>query len=162
MRLGFSPWVRKIPWRRAWQPTPVFLPGEFHEQRNLVGYSPRGSKDSDMTEATQHTRTADRGEHSSEKPLWFGVAYIGGLRRSRLQVPIISFLSFLLHFFFPFPSFLSFLSFFLSFSSSAIMWMQLEKSVLKSSQGCFNMGYHYTQFKATSKSIQQTCCLKKI
>ena len=46
----FEPWVRKIPWRRAWQPTPVFLPGEFHEQRSLVGYSPWGRKESDMTE----------------------------------------------------------------------------------------------------------------
>ena len=34
-RLGFNPWVRKIPWRRAWQPTPVFLPGESHGQRSL-------------------------------------------------------------------------------------------------------------------------------
>jgi len=39
-RPGFSPWVGKIPWRRAWQPTPVFLPGESHGQRSLVGYSP--------------------------------------------------------------------------------------------------------------------------
>ena len=38
-RCGFNPWVRKIPWRRAWQPTPVLLPGEFHGQRSLVGYS---------------------------------------------------------------------------------------------------------------------------
>ena len=38
-RYGFDPWVRKIPWRRKWQPTPVFLLGEFHGQRNLVGYS---------------------------------------------------------------------------------------------------------------------------
>ena len=37
---GFHPWVRKIPWRRAWQPTPVFLPGESHGQRSLVGCSP--------------------------------------------------------------------------------------------------------------------------
>ena len=36
----FDPWVGKIPWRRAWQPTPVFLPGESHGQRGLVGYSP--------------------------------------------------------------------------------------------------------------------------
>ena len=43
-------WVRKIPWRRKWQPTPVFLPGEFHGQRNLVGYSPWGHKDSDIAE----------------------------------------------------------------------------------------------------------------
>ena len=41
-RLGFNPWVRKIPWRREWLPTPVFLPGEFHGQRTLVGYSPWG------------------------------------------------------------------------------------------------------------------------
>ena len=39
-RRGFNPWVGKIPWRRKWQPTPVFLPGEFHGQRSLVGYSP--------------------------------------------------------------------------------------------------------------------------
>ena len=34
----FDPWVRKIPWRMEWLPTPLFLPGEFHEQRSLVGY----------------------------------------------------------------------------------------------------------------------------
>ena len=38
-RLGFDPWVGKIPWRREWQPTPIFLPGKFHGQRSLVGYS---------------------------------------------------------------------------------------------------------------------------
>ena len=47
--LGFNPWVGKIPWRRKWQPTPVFLPGESHGWRSLVGYSPRGRKESDMT-----------------------------------------------------------------------------------------------------------------
>ena len=47
---GFDPWVRKIPWRREWQPTPVVLPGESHGQRNLVGYSPWGHKESDTTE----------------------------------------------------------------------------------------------------------------
>ena len=46
----FDPWVGKIPWRRKWQPTPVFLPGESHGERSLVGYSPRGHKDLDMTE----------------------------------------------------------------------------------------------------------------
>ena len=49
-RCGFYPWVEKIPWRRKWQPNPVFLPGEFHRQRSLAGYSPRGRKESDMTE----------------------------------------------------------------------------------------------------------------
>ena len=42
--LGFDPWVRKIPWRRKWQPTPVFLPGKSHRQRSLVGYSLSGCK----------------------------------------------------------------------------------------------------------------------
>ena len=40
-RLGFNPWVGKVPWRRAWQPTPVCLPGESHGQRSLVGYTHR-------------------------------------------------------------------------------------------------------------------------
>jgi len=39
-RCGFYPWVRKIPWRRAWQPTPVSLPRKSHGQRSLAGYSP--------------------------------------------------------------------------------------------------------------------------
>ena len=47
---GFDPWVRKIPWRRAWQPTPVFLPEESHGQRSLAGYSPWGHKELDATE----------------------------------------------------------------------------------------------------------------
>ena len=47
---GFDPWVGKIPWRREWQPTPVFLPGEFHGQRSLAGHSPWGCQESDTTE----------------------------------------------------------------------------------------------------------------
>ena len=49
-KLGFDPWVWKIPWRRKWQPTPVFLLGKFHGQRSLRGYSPWGYKESDMPE----------------------------------------------------------------------------------------------------------------
>ena len=45
----FDPWVRKIPWRRERLPTPIFLPGEFHGQRSLAGYSPWGHKELDMT-----------------------------------------------------------------------------------------------------------------
>ena len=41
---GFNPWVRKIPWKRKWQPSPVFLPGKSHGQMSLVGYSPSGRK----------------------------------------------------------------------------------------------------------------------
>ena len=52
MRLGFDPWVRKIPWRRAWQPTLVFLPGESRGPRSLAGHSPWGRKESDTTEVT--------------------------------------------------------------------------------------------------------------
>ena len=44
---SISPWGRKIPWRRKWQPTPVFLPGKFHGQRSLAGCSPWGSKEWD-------------------------------------------------------------------------------------------------------------------
>ena len=46
----FDSWVRKIPWRRKWQPIAVFLPGKSHGQRSVVGYRPWGSKESDMTE----------------------------------------------------------------------------------------------------------------
>ena len=49
-RWGFDPWARKIPWRRAWQPTPVFSSGKSHGQRSLVGYSPGVRKESDTTE----------------------------------------------------------------------------------------------------------------
>ena len=48
-------WVGKIPWRKKWQPTPVFLPGKSRGQRSLVGYSPRGHKELDTTEYT-HTQ----------------------------------------------------------------------------------------------------------
>ena len=49
-RRGFDPWVGKIFWRTKWQPTPVFLPGESHGQRSLVGYSPWHHRELDMTE----------------------------------------------------------------------------------------------------------------
>ena len=48
----FDPWVRKIPWRREWLPTPAFLPGESHGQRSLAGYSSWGCKESDTTKHT--------------------------------------------------------------------------------------------------------------
>ena len=46
----FNPYVGKVPWRRKQQPTPVFLPGEFHGERSLAGYSPQGHRELDMTE----------------------------------------------------------------------------------------------------------------
>ena len=51
-RHRFSLWVGEIPWRRAWLPTPVFLPEKSHGQRSLAGYSPYGRRESDVTEAT--------------------------------------------------------------------------------------------------------------
>ena len=49
-RPRFNPQVGKIPWRRKWKPTPVFLPEKFHGQRSLAGYSPWSHKESDTTE----------------------------------------------------------------------------------------------------------------
>ena len=61
---GDARYTGSIPWRRKWQPTPIFLPGRFHGQRSLVGYSPGGHKESDMTDhgcmhvsAYTHTHT---------------------------------------------------------------------------------------------------------
>ena len=51
-----NPWVGKIPWGSKWQPTPLFLPGESHAQRSLVGYSLQGHKESDTTEQLHFTR----------------------------------------------------------------------------------------------------------
>ena len=56
-RYRFDPWVRKIPWRRKWQPTPVFLPGKPHGQRSLAGYSSWGHKESNMIETKQQQQT---------------------------------------------------------------------------------------------------------
>ena len=56
-RLRFDPWVRNIPCSKKWHPTPVFLPGKFHGQRNLAGHSPWGCKEFDTIEATWHTCT---------------------------------------------------------------------------------------------------------
>ena len=55
----FDSWVGKIPWRRKWQPTPVFLSGKPHGQRSLVGYSPWGHKESDTTEQLSNSNNLD-------------------------------------------------------------------------------------------------------
>ena len=56
----FHSWVGMIPWRGKWQPTPVFLPGKFHREISLLGYSPWGHKELDTTVRTHtctHTHT---------------------------------------------------------------------------------------------------------
>ena len=54
---GSIPRLGRFPWKRAWQPTPVFLPGEPHGQRSRVGYSPWGCKKLNRTEGTEHACT---------------------------------------------------------------------------------------------------------
>ena len=56
-RHGIDPWVRRVPWRRKWQPTSVFLLEKSHGQRRRAGYSPWGHKESDTTERLTHTHT---------------------------------------------------------------------------------------------------------
>ena len=58
---GLIPGLGRFPWRRAWQSTPVFLPGEYQGERSLVGYSPWSQKESDMTEVIACTRWEIRG-----------------------------------------------------------------------------------------------------
>ena len=60
-RLRFDPWVRKLPRRRKWQSTLVFLPGKSHRQRSLAGYSPWGHKESDMTKRLSTTTPTSAG-----------------------------------------------------------------------------------------------------
>ena len=76
--VGLIPASGRSPWRRAWQPTPAFLPGESHGQRSLNGYSLWGHKEPNTTEVTKHSHTQadDRGRH-----MWEGCR-----ERWRLQV----------------------------------------------------------------------------
>ena len=69
-RHGFNPQVRKVPWRRKWQLTPVFLPGKPHGQRSLVGYSLWGRKQSDTIE--QLSTHVLKGHIASLKMYWHG------------------------------------------------------------------------------------------
>ena len=62
-------WVRKIPWRRTWEPTPVFLLGKSHVQRSLRGYSPWGCKRVGHDLTTEHTRTLYNSYHSGKAVL---------------------------------------------------------------------------------------------
>ena len=67
-RCRFDPWVGKISWRGKWQPTPVFLPGESHRLRSLVGYSPPAHTELDTAEVTWHTHThTENAEREEEK-----------------------------------------------------------------------------------------------
>ena len=65
-RCGFNPCVRKIPWRRACQPTPVFLPGKFHDLRSLAGYSPWGRKEWTRLKRLSTRRSAELGRRDKD------------------------------------------------------------------------------------------------
>ena len=68
-RCRFDHWLEKIPWSRTWKPTPVSLPGESHEQRNLAGYSPQGSKWTQLKQLVHaHTHTHTHTHTHSLKP----------------------------------------------------------------------------------------------
>ena len=56
---GLIPWVGKISWRKEWQPTAVFLPEEFHGQRKLASYSPRGHREANTTESLTAAKDAE-------------------------------------------------------------------------------------------------------
>ena len=71
-RPRFDPWVGKIAWKKAWQPTAVFLPGEFHGQRSLMGYNPWGCKESDTTERL--TLSLGRRELENKYPALLSIA----------------------------------------------------------------------------------------
>ena len=62
-RPGFNPWVWKIPWRRAWQSTLVFLPEESHGQQSLAGYNSWGHEESDTTEVTEYALISKENLH---------------------------------------------------------------------------------------------------
>ena len=70
-RCKFYPWVRKIPWRRKWQPIPVLLPGESHGQRSLAGCYPWGRRESGMTRHTAHWPQAGGGHPGSSHSFTF-------------------------------------------------------------------------------------------
>ena len=64
--MGSIPGFGKVSWSREWQPTPVFLPGESHGQRSLVGCSPWDRKELDTTEVTEHSRMHTVGRADSD------------------------------------------------------------------------------------------------
>ena len=73
-RCEYWPWVRKIPWRRKWQPTPVFLPEKFYGQRNLAAYSPWGLKELDISEHCTALKAAEITDRNLANQLTFNWA----------------------------------------------------------------------------------------
>ena len=74
-RREFDPWARKITWRRKWQPTPVFLPGNSHRQRSRVGYSPWGRKGSNTAERQRQQPSGRRSADSQSGNCLLGIVW---------------------------------------------------------------------------------------
>ena len=85
-RSRFDPWVGEIPWRRAWQPSPAFLPGESHGQRSLAGYSPYGRKELDLTKVTYHVHCFQEPSCSMLESSWSYVQF-SSVQFSRSVMP---------------------------------------------------------------------------
>ena len=85
-RSVFNPWVGKISWRKAWHPTPAFLPGKFHGRRSLASYSALGCKELDTTEATKHACT----HHNIQRRKRAGLSVPGSLSQRRGNFPLKS------------------------------------------------------------------------
>ena len=92
-RHGFDPWVGKIPCRKKWQPTPVFLPGKSHGYRSLVGYRPWGRKESDTTEqlhfTSEHSQWCNSESLISRDFFIIPCTYIGIHRKINLNLSVI-------------------------------------------------------------------------
>ena len=108
---------QEILWRRKWQPTPVFLPGEPHGQRRLAGYSPKGHKKSDATEHT-HTRIISKTWHLS--PLEFSLYYANNYFQAKV---IFFFFSETLDCLFPHWISKGFSSNLIAFPASILPWL---------------------------------------
>ena len=78
-RVRFDPWVRKIPWRRKWKPTPVFLPGKSQGQRSLMCYNPWGHKESGTTERLSTHLSRESTSAAPAGPLTVNSKHLEGL-----------------------------------------------------------------------------------
>ena len=91
-RLGFDPWVRKFPWRKKWQLTPVILLGKSRRQKSLVGYSPWGHKELDMAEHThihKQRRIMQLLSHPCLPAIWFPSSEADVITSFLLSIPDI-------------------------------------------------------------------------
>ena len=158
------PRVERIPWRRALQLTPVFLPGESHGQRSLAGYSPWGRKESDMTEVTKHACMHAR--HSQD---YWGLAGI------RAFLILVYFPSIWISIIYlgnpsPFQTELGFLhrcwkcrmvSFWVN-SQWVSRWIRFSSQICHYSKGCSGHRFHFTTVKVVvATDLTATSCFQK-